>query len=349
MASELAAVEYARAFARLRAENGDDAPDTPAGDREVARAAMQGAGAGADEVDTYQNAVAACSGGCGHDPARQEGKLDPQSAARIYRKVKHSATLKRIMDLAGKYRRLAQGKQRLKESHPIGDVVDLTLGGEIERMTAGELARFYLPSTTLDLYRRILQRQALVREHRDEKPAGRGPIVVLVDESRSMRGNRVDQAKGLALALAWVAREQRRWCCLLSFGVGTHTTGLTLRPGRWDEAALLDWLMSFQGAGGTDLDVLTSVVPARWDEWAKDGMGTGKSDIILITDGQMETPGNLAEFLAFKAARKARVLSIVIGNSRGTYGGVPAVSDETHEVVHLDVTSSAAAAAVSVG
>jgi len=47
----------------------------------------------------------------------------------------------------------------------------------------------------------------------------------------------------LALALAWVA-----------YSGGSGERLLTLPPGRWDEAALCDWLSAFIG-GGSDLDL----------------------------------------------------------------------------------------------
>ena len=38
-----------------------------------------------------------------------------------------------------------------------------------------------------------------------------------VDESGSMEGEKAHTAKALALALAWVARRQRRWCGLVAY------------------------------------------------------------------------------------------------------------------------------------
>jgi len=75
-----------------------------------------------------------------------------------------------------------------------------------------ELARLADPEFELDALRRIVERQALCREHHAIEPVGKGPIIVVLDESGSMDGEKCHTAKALALALAWIARQQRRWC-----------------------------------------------------------------------------------------------------------------------------------------
>ena len=41
--------------------------------------------------------------------------------------------------------------------------------------------------------------------------AGKGPVIVCTDESGSMHGEKNHTSKALALAMAWVARRQKRW------------------------------------------------------------------------------------------------------------------------------------------
>lgn len=342
-----AAAEYAEAFMALQAQNPEGVPDNREGDRAVARAAKGAAEAVHEEVEGM---VQACNG-LGLTPG--DGTMtnvDPHAAARVYRKVKNSPRLRKIMEMAGRFRRLAQSKQRVREVHGVGEVVDLTVGGELERMVPAELARFLVPGVDLDTYRRVLQRQATVREHRNPEPVGRGPVVCLIDESRSMNfNNKIETAKGLALAMAWLAHEQGRWCALQSFGGSRATHGVLLPPGRWDEEALLGWLERFMRDSATTLDVLCHTVPFDlWDGFIASGMQRGRTDVILITDGIMNAPANLPEFLAWKAQEKARVLSIVI-EADSSHRGVQSVSDEVHPVRNLSADSEAASRAVSIG
>ena len=106
-----------------------------------------------------------------------------------------------------------------------------------------------VPELELDTLRRIAERQALCREHHAVEPVGKGPIIVSVDESGSMEGEKAHTAKALALALAWVARRQRRWCGLVAYSGDTGERLLALPPGRWDEARLMDWLVGVHRPG----------------------------------------------------------------------------------------------------
>jgi uncharacterized protein with von Willebrand factor type A (vWA) domain len=75
-----------------------------------------------------------------------------------------------------------------------------------------------------------------------------------------MAGEKIHTAKALALALAWVARRQRRWCALVAFSGDSGERLLPLPPGRWDELGLADWLSAFIGRG-SDCDVPVREMP----------------------------------------------------------------------------------------
>src|SRR5207237_8274272 len=128
---------------------------------------------------------------------------------------------------------------------------------EERKQTRPELERHTL--------RRIVERQAFCREHHAVEPVGKGPVIVCLDESGSMSGERIHTAKALALALAWVARHQKRWCALVAYSGDSGERLLALPPGRWDETALCDWLAAFLGRG-SDIDVPVREMPRIYAE-----------------------------------------------------------------------------------
>jgi uncharacterized protein with von Willebrand factor type A (vWA) domain len=204
------------------------------------------------------------------------------------------------------------------------------MGGEVGRLLPSELVKLVVPELGLDTLRRIVERQAFCREHHSVEPVGEGPIIVVADESGSMEGGKVHTAKALALALAWVARSQKRWCGLVAYSGASGERLLTLPPGRWNESALCDWLSAFVG-GGSDLDLPIVEMPRMYREL---GAPTGITDLIFVTDAQARIPVKLRDaFNRWKLSAQARVISLVVA---GAAGDLATVSDEVHLVRALD-------------
>ncbi|OWK34670.1 hypothetical protein FRUB_10641 [Fimbriiglobus ruber] len=83
--------------------------------------------------------------------------------AAAFQRVRGDPALWRICDLAGRFRRVAQSKQRQKAVHGLDDVVGVETGGDVGRLLPAELARLVVPELELDALRRIVEKQALCR------------------------------------------------------------------------------------------------------------------------------------------------------------------------------------------
>jgi uncharacterized protein with von Willebrand factor type A (vWA) domain len=157
----------------------------------------------------------------------------------------------------------------------------------------------------------------------------------VADESGSMAGEKGHTAKALALALAWVARQQRRWCGLCAYSGDTGERLLALPPHRWDEAALLDWLEQFLG-GGSSIDVPVRELPGYWRRL---GAPEGDTDVLFLTDAICRIPPDVQKrFLEWKRQARARLITLVV---EGEPGDLAAISDELYRVPSLAVTEEA--------
>ncbi len=220
-AAAIAAGHFAEQFAKLKKEEteastGGSAPRVSGGEGDLAgeMAALRAVGKARDRGPE----------GGGRTPRRRRrGRARSRASrgvttrgpiAEIYKRVRNDPGLRRISELAGRFRRVAASKQRRKVTHGLDDVVGVEPGGDVGRLLPSELARLAVPELELDTLRRIVERQALCREHHAVEPVGKGPILVVCDESGSMEGAKAHTAKALALALAWVARQQKRWAGL---------------------------------------------------------------------------------------------------------------------------------------
>jgi len=343
LASELAAGHFAQGWAQLvEEEEQQNPPDGPPGQpggsgggfkadmRALAAAgdALEAAQQDVDDLQDMQSAMGLGSGG------GSDGKLDLAGVRDRFAKMRRSGSLRRIVELAGRYRRMAQARQRQKTLHGRDDVVGVTLDNDLGRLLPQELACLDDPDLELDAMRRFLERSMMCRDYRGVESKAAGPIVVVVDESGSMDGEPIANAKAFALAMGWIARHQRRWICFVGFSGGTEGTYLAMPPGRWDQIALMDWLEHFFG-GGTDMDVPLVELPKRWQAL---GCPEGKTDIIQITDAICRVPNEMRDnFLAWKTAHQVKYYTIVIGDRRADGGDLKAISDRVWCMPNLGI------------
>lgn len=337
LAAEIATLSLARSFRKLYPEknDGEDGKLPEPGDiREelrVLRAVRDGVKEGASEVQAYrdiQGAFGLGRGGEGH------AVVDASRTATLFRRVRNNAALRRIAEMAGRLRRFAQSKQRQKTRHGYDDMVGVTLGNDLGALLGEELTLLDSEFEP-DLLRRYAEAELMQYEYQGVESKGLGPIFFVVDQSGSMSGLKDEAAKALALAMAWIARKQNRWCCLVAFSGGRPAQPLPLKPSGWDESALANWLTTFIG-GGSELDVPLRELP----QWFKDlGCPEGKTDIVFVTDGIVSVDERTrSDFLRFKKERQARAVSLIINAAAGP---MREISDEVHVVRDLSLKEGA--------
>lgn len=339
IASEIAATHFASQFADLNVPSAVGPVAVDGMDREMATLRAVGTALAAAKAEVCELHEAAEALGMGPGAP---GANDPKAVAALFKRVRSDPVLKRICELAGRYRRVAQSKQRRKSVHGLDDMVGVEPGGDLARLLPYELAKLAVPELELDTLRRLIERQTLCREYYASEPVGKGPIIITIDESGSMQGEKAHTAKALALALAWIARQQQRWCALVAYSGDSGERLLALPPGRWDESALADWLTAFIGRG-SDLDVPIRELPRMYAELRAPN---GVTDVIMVTDAICQIPTEIRErFCEWKHSAQVRALALVIDNP---HGDLTAVADEVHSVRSLDADESAISRVLSI-
>jgi uncharacterized protein with von Willebrand factor type A (vWA) domain len=283
------------------------------------------------EVDDLRDAQRAM--GVGPGDVQQ---IPAEEFKKRFEQIKKSQTLRRIMELAGRYRRLAQTKQRQKTRHGQDDIVGVELGNDLGRLCPSELAALADEDLELNVMRRYLERGLMQRDYRGIETKARGPIVVVVDESRSMSGERIATAKAFALAMAWIARHQKRYICLVGFASGSDKTCLVMPPNQFDQAGLIGWLEHFFN-GGTTCDVPLRLLPKNWE---KLGVPTGETDMIIITDGCMDvSSATVKKYNDWKHATQVKCYTMIIGEDEP--GDLEHVSDRAWCLPDLSIENDA--------
>lgn len=354
-ASEVASGHFAESYAKVRkqqadinkenaqrAKNGQPAKTGPGSQPNVIGAVAKALGNASQAVQEYADACSAMGWG-GPGGGSESGKIDPARVTKMMSRINKSQNLKKILEWAGRFKIVASSCQREKTTIGNDEVVGVMPDNALERMLPQEFLYLDDELTEAVFFSRYLERKTLCREFRAQEPQGRGPIVCIVDESGSMGGDRIETAKGMMLAIGWIARKQKRWLTLAAFSGDTKVRIETFPVGNWDESKMMDWLEKFIG-GGTVLDGPFKTVPDYLDKLPN--CPKGKIDFILLTDGEMDCSEELkASFKKWKEANKVRLLSIIIQSSPGI---LATISDEVYNVNSLSLDSDATHAAFSI-
>jgi uncharacterized protein with von Willebrand factor type A (vWA) domain len=145
----------------------------------------------------------------------------------------------------------------------------------------------------------------------------RGPIMLAVDTSGSMRGAPENIAKAVALEALRTAQREQRGCLLIAFGGREEIVERDLRPAERPHEGL-DALLELLGQGfdgGTDVQApieraVQRVREARWSS----------ADLLIVSDGEFGcTPATLQHLEDARRELGLRVQGILIGD-RETLG-----------------------------
>ncbi|CAB4138286.1 hypothetical protein UFOVP329_48 [uncultured Caudovirales phage] len=249
------------------------------------------------------------------------GGLPVSEKIRLANAVKNAGPkFRRLLEILGRETSTALDKQAAKCRHDSGAIVDITLGDDPARLLDEELVELCARSRPRRLLAmaRLADAAAASYEVEHKEPQGRGPIIILLDESGSMSGQNEAKAKAISLALANVAaRQNRDWACVcfqgsvtaefsvLARDASTRSAGISLA-----ERTLAAFARRGTG-GGTNFD------PPLWR--AADMIVSAKyerADVLMLTDGEGPIGKSTIDRLnSLRATRGASIFAMLIGCS----------------------------------
>ncbi len=142
-------------------------------------------------------------------------KVPLRDQIKLAETISKNVKIKEIAEWAGRMKLIARKKQKSVHTESI-DRSGVALGNSIERLLPAELGMYMNPKTKKDFMRRFVEGETLQYEQKGKEKLGKGPIVLCLDQSGSMKKLDI-QSKGFALALMSIAKHQKRDFCLIQF------------------------------------------------------------------------------------------------------------------------------------
>lgn len=240
------------------------------------------------------------AGGAWQGDARED-----ERAKKLAERLKNDERMKKIAALAGKFKRIALTKKKTRVKRGADEISDVVQGDDVSRLLPTELARFASPLRfrRLAAYRDLLEEKCLEYEMTSTEELGRGPLVLCVDKSPSMEGEKDIWATAVALALAEAVHREHRTFIFLGFSDTVHVRAV-VKPGKpFPEKALFAPLRGGTNVEGA-LDLALTAVESK--------SVMARADVILVTDGESSTAR--AESIRERAgAKDVRIFGVGIG------------------------------------
>jgi len=286
-----------------------------------------------DAQQAIDDADRACeSFGLGDD-ATTGAHVSPAVALELARRVASSATLRRIVELAGRLQATARAKRAAKSDFARNEIVGVVPTGKLEELIPSELAYLAHPLLTADLLNRVSYSGAMGYELKGKEACAKGPIVVCLDQSGSMQGDRDAWAKAITLALLDAAKRDNRAFGVILYAGSVTASRLFPAPRDADPRDVLD-LLSHDADGGST-DYAPAITQAL--DWISTAGAFKRADIVHVTDGQAATSAAPAAM-----ARAETLGAHLYGVGIATDGG--ALRAWSHEVACIrDVNADTAA------
>lgn len=220
--------------------------------------------------------------------------------------LQHNDSLKKIAELTGRFKKIAQKKQKTKQRQTLVRQ-NVTIGQEVSRLLPIEMANFITPSSKLDFLRRYAEQQAFIFDTKGKDKRGRGPMIICMDESSSMTTIK-EQSKAFCLALLMIARRQKRDFALIPFASNLGDVQIFAK-GKATTQDLIRFSNCFLG-GGTNYEK-----PLRESLNILTRSQFKSADIIFVTDGSSFLPSSFVEeFNQVKKAKRFSCTAVVLTN-----------------------------------
>ena len=261
-------------------------------------------------------------------------RLSPSAQIELGRQLARNPKLKKLAELVGRMRSQALALRRKLFERASVEMYDVGLGADLSHLLPCELLAREHPILRRDFARRFLERQLLQYQLRAAAERGRGPLVVCVDGSSSMAGDKEIWAKAVALTLLQIAQRQRRRfrsICFAAADTALQILDLNAHQHYSADQAQVFQLAEYFPGGGTDFQVpLTAAVACLRQSRFRRG------DVVLITDGECRVdPGWVQEFRRAKAQLDFALFSVLIDVGSHTLGPLHSLSDRVTTVTQL--------------
>jgi uncharacterized protein with von Willebrand factor type A (vWA) domain len=269
----------------------------------------------------------------------QGGRMSAGERLELGRRLARNRKLGELARLVGRFKQDARALRRKTLDRGVTEAYDVERGADLGRLIPSELLALHHPQLRADFHRRLLEGAVLQYRLREDEQKGKGPMVVCIDVSSSMQGDKELWAKAVSLTLMDIARRQRRLFRAVLFSSGPDSMKVIdlNRERRYQpELPKVIELAEYFPGGGTDYQApIDAAIELIADKKLKRG------DIVVITDGECQVaPEWLADLKERKEELQFSIYAVLVDIGSSDLSTLAQFSDRVSSVSKLTVEGS---------
>lgn len=265
------------------------------------------------------------------DKPNKSSKISFSDKVGALERIRKSKKLKELSDIIGRFKESALKDQKNKHKDGAVAIKSVRIGNDIIHTLPSEKMLLVNKTTKKEFYRKFNQKQLLQYELESDKLKAKGPMVICIDMSSSMKGIKEKWSKAVAIALLEIAQEQKRNFAAILFNEDA-TEPIIIEKDKKEPEKILDIAERFDGGGTLFETPLQRALEVIEQSKFK------KADIVFITDGHSYThPDFINKFNKFKDEKEFKVLSVLIyaGGKIGNIESLQLFSDDIMTIGEL--------------
>lgn len=271
----------------------------------------------------------------GNQQSGQGSSLEAKT--RLAKRMKHSRKLQDFAELAGRMKRVMLAKKASVVREVKQETIGVKMGDDLTSLVPSEFALLADIRTKAIFWKKFVEKQLLMWDKKGEEKLGSGPIILCIDESGSMMGQRELWSKAIMMAFMAVAEKERRFFAVAKFtesliAQDIYEFDYTKVLDQINREQVLECIETFRN-GGTDFVPPLSYALSRVEKEKNDKWKT--ADIIFLTDGECAMdPGFVEQFNKRRKELGVQAFGVVIGGNDGS-GYLRSVMDEVAHITDL--------------
>ena len=261
-------------------------------------------------------------------------KSPPGQKLELGRRLAGNEKLKKLARMVGRMKFHAQALRKKVFERSSEELLEVEQGDALHRLLPHEMLSLHHSVLRKDFYRRFLDQELIQYSLRGIEEKGKGPMIVCLDGSSSMSGDKEIWSKAVTLTLLEIARKQRRLfrsICFASADTPLQVLDMNPRDRYQVEAKTIMDLAEYFPGGGTDFQ---KPIDAALDCLRESRFKKG--DIVFITDGECQVDPHWAEgFRTEKDRLGFSLFSILIDVGPASLGTLKEFSDRISTIKQL--------------